>query len=99
MAYLVARLRYFYARHIGDPEWEANIARLSAVSPEFAEIWARQEVAEPQLRPRRLLHPHLGLMNFTVAQLEVAFCPETFINVYTPSDSETWALLARTREG
>jgi transcriptional regulator with XRE-family HTH domain len=99
IAYLVARLRYYYARHIGDPEWEANIARLAATSPEFAEIWARQEVAEPRLRARRILHPHLGLMSFTVTQLDVAFCPETFINVYTPSDPETWALLARTREG
>lgn len=99
MAYLVARLRHSYARHIGDPEWEANIARLSAMSPEFAAIWARQEVAEPQIRARRIRHPHLGLMNFTVTQLDVAFCPETSINVYTPSDAETWGLLARTREG
>jgi transcriptional regulator with XRE-family HTH domain len=99
VAYLVARLRCNYARHIGDPEWEANIARLSAMSPEFAEIWARQEVAEPQIRARRVLHPHLGLMSFTVTQLDVAFCPETSINVYTPSDAETWGLLARTREG
>ncbi|MEY9926291.1 transcriptional regulator with XRE-family HTH domain [Catenulispora sp. GP43] len=99
IAYLVARLRCNYARHIGDPEWEANIARLSATSPEFAEVWARQEVAEPRLRPRRVLHPDLGLMNFTVTQLDVAFCPEVGINVYTPSDAETWALLARTRQG
>ncbi|MEY9913154.1 transcriptional regulator with XRE-family HTH domain [Catenulispora sp. MAP12-49] len=99
IAYLVARLRSNYARHIGDPEWEANIARLSATSPEFAKIWARQEVAEPCLRSRRVMHPDLGLMNFTLTQLDVAFCPEVYINVYTPSDAETWALLARTRQG
>jgi transcriptional regulator with XRE-family HTH domain len=98
IAYLVARLRCSYARHIGDPEWEENIARLSAISPEFAAIWARREVAEPQMRARRIRHPHLGLMNFTVTQLDIAYT-ETSINVYTPSDAETWKLLARTREG
>ncbi|WP_370347725.1 hypothetical protein [Catenulispora sp. MAP5-51] len=51
------------ARHIDEPEWEANIVHLSATSPEFAEFWSPLEVAEPGLRARRVLHPHLGIVN------------------------------------
>src|SRR5262249_4311151 len=33
----VGRLRAAYARHVGDPDWEEDIRRLSSVSREFAE--------------------------------------------------------------
>ena len=46
--YLVARLRAAYARHVGDPDWEEDIRRLSSLSREFADLWARHEVAEPE---------------------------------------------------
>ena len=38
---LVARLRAAYGNHIGDPDWEEDIRRLSGLSPEFAGLWAR----------------------------------------------------------
>ena len=43
--YLVGRLRAAYAQHIGDPEWDEDIRRLSGLSPEFVALWARHEVA------------------------------------------------------
>jgi len=48
--YLVARLRAVYARHVGDPDWEEDIRRLASMSCEFAELWARHEVADWQPR-------------------------------------------------
>ena len=69
--HLVARLRAAYAQHIGDPEWEEDIRRLTGLSPEFAEMWARHEVAGPTPRTLRFRHPEAGLMTFTRTELDV----------------------------
>jgi transcriptional regulator with XRE-family HTH domain len=98
VAYQVAMLRAAYAHNIGDPEWEENIARLSDLSSEFAELWARHEVAEPRIWPRRFAHPEVGVMSFTIMQLDVAAFPELRINVYTPVDQATWEQLAAARQ-
>jgi transcriptional regulator with XRE-family HTH domain len=95
--HLVARLRTEYARNIGNPEWEDNIAQLSAISPEFTELWARHEVAEPEPRTRRFAHPHAGILNFVSNELVVSATPGTRMQVYTPLDDETWERLPRTR--
>jgi hypothetical protein len=95
--YLVARLRAAYGRHIGDPEWEEDIRRLSELSPEFAELWARHEVAEPSVRVQRLKHPEVGEMTFFRTELDVAGTPDLRITVHTPHDEETWTLLPLTR--
>src|SRR5690349_1781601 len=50
--FMVARLRSAYGQHLGDPDWEDDIRRLSALSPEFAKLWARHEVATPAVRTR-----------------------------------------------
>ena len=66
MRYLVARMRAAYAKHVGDEEWEEDIRRLCGLSREFADLWARHEVADAEPRsgpspPRRgsaHLHRH-----------------------------------------
>jgi transcriptional regulator with XRE-family HTH domain len=95
--YLVARLRAAYARHIGDPEWAENIRRLAALSPEFAEIWERHEVAGPAERTLRFRHPVAGLMTFTRTEYEVSARPGLRISVYSPQDADTAARLPLTR--
>ena len=55
--YMVARLRSAYSRHVGDPDWEEDIRRLAGLSREFAELWARHEVADPEPRTLTYLHP------------------------------------------
>jgi transcriptional regulator with XRE-family HTH domain len=95
--YLVARFRAHYARHVGDPDWEEDIRRLSSLSSEFAELWARHEVAEFQPRVRTFIHPDAGPLTFTTSELQVPATPETRIVVYTPADDETRKLLPRTR--
>jgi hypothetical protein len=91
--YLVARLRAAYGRHIGDPEWEEDIRRLSELSPEFAELWARHEVADPAVRVHRFKHPEVGEMAFFRTELDVAGTPDLRITVHTPHDEETRTLL------
>jgi transcriptional regulator with XRE-family HTH domain len=96
---LVARLRAAYAQHLGDPEWEEDIRRLAGLSAEFAELWARHEVAGPALRTLRFRHPGAGPMTFTRAELDVAAAPDLRIAVYSPLDEATRARLPLTRRG
>lgn len=95
--HMVARMRAEYGRHVGDPSWEEDIRRLSALSPEFAELWERHEVAEPRARLRRFDHPRAGRMNFRLTELAVSEVPGLRIQVSTPDDPATWALLPSTR--
>jgi transcriptional regulator with XRE-family HTH domain len=95
--YLVARLRAAYAQHIGDPEWDEDIRRLAALSPEFAELWARHEVAAPAPRTLRFQHPEAGLMTFTRTELDVLSVADLRVAAYTPQDDDTRQRLPRTR--
>jgi len=86
--YIVARMRAAYARHVGDPDWEEDIRRLSGLSREFADLWARQEVAGPELRVRTFLHPAVGPLTFTATELDVPVMPGARLTVYTPADEQ-----------
>jgi transcriptional regulator with XRE-family HTH domain len=96
--YLVARMRAAYARHVGDPDWEEDIRRLSALSSEFAELWARHEVAEPEPRLRTFIHPVAGPLTFTATELEVSAMLPARLSVYTPADEQTREKLPITRQ-
>jgi transcriptional regulator with XRE-family HTH domain len=93
--YLVARMRSNYAAHVGDPEWEEDIRRLSELSPEFAGLWARHDVCEAELRLRIFLDPEGGELRFTINELAVSAVPGTYFIVYTPQDALTRDRLAR----
>ena len=95
--HMVARMRAEYGRHVGDPSWDEDIRRLAELSPEFAELWARHEVAEPRPRLRAFQHPRAGLMRLRLTELAVSEAPGLRIQVSTPDDASTWALLPLTR--
>ena len=76
-----------------------DIRRLAALSPEFAEIWERHEVAGPAERTLRFRHPAAGLMTFTRNEYEVSAQPGLRISVYSPQDADTAARLPLTRRG
>jgi transcriptional regulator with XRE-family HTH domain len=95
--YMVARLRAAYAQHIGDPEWDEDIRRLAALSPEFAELWARHEVAAPAPRTLRFQLPATGPMTFTRTELDVSSVADLRVAVYTPQDDDTRERLPHTR--
>jgi transcriptional regulator with XRE-family HTH domain len=99
--YMVARLRYarLQTGNIGEPEWDEDIRRLSGLSPEFAELWARHEVAAPAPRTLRFRHAEAGLMTFTRTELDVMSVTDLRIAAYTPLDDDTRARLPRTRRG
>jgi len=95
--YLVARMRAAYARHVGDKEWEEDIRRLSSMSSEFADLWARHEVADAEPRARTFIHPGAGPLNFTATELQIPAMADARLTVYTPSDQQTQARLPLTR--
>jgi transcriptional regulator with XRE-family HTH domain len=95
--YMVARLRSGYSRHIGDQDWEEDIRRLVALSREFAELWARHEVADPEPRVLTYLHREAGPLSLAISELNVPDLPEAHIAVYTPCDEATRAKLPLTR--
>jgi transcriptional regulator with XRE-family HTH domain len=95
--YLVARLRAAYAPHIGDPEWEEDIRRLTGLSAEFAELWERHEVAGPAERTLRFRHPAAGLMTFIRTEYEVSAVPGLRLAAYSPADDDSRARLPQTR--
>ncbi len=95
--YLIARLRSAYSRHIGDQDWEEDIRRLASLSREFAELWARHEVADAEPRTLTYLHPRAGTLSLAVSELEVPDMPEARVVVYTPRDADTRARMSLTR--
>jgi transcriptional regulator with XRE-family HTH domain len=95
--YLVGRLRSAYSRHIGDQDWEEDIRRLSSLSREFAELWARHEVTDAEPRTLTYLHPDAGPLSLALSELQVPEMPEARIMVYTPRDDDTRAKLPLTR--
>ena len=95
--YMVARLRSAYGRHIGDPDWEEDIRRLASLSREFAELWARHEVADSESRTLTYLHPRAGALKLAVSELDVPAMPEARIVVYTPHDADTRTRMPLTR--
>ena len=96
--YLVARFRANYARHVGDSDWEEDIRRLSTLSSDFTELWARHEVAEFQPRTWTFIHPAAGPLTFTTSELQVTPTQDGRITVYTPADDETRKHLPLTRD-
>jgi transcriptional regulator with XRE-family HTH domain len=92
---MVANLRVLMADHVGDATWKAFVARLTAASPEFAEMWARHEVRSIQNKSKRFRHPEVGLMRFEVTNTWLAPRPGNRMMVYVPSDAETERRLQR----
>ncbi len=92
--YMVARMRAAYGKHIGDPEWNEDIARLSRLSPEFARLWARHDVAEPQARIRQFKLSGIGLMSLRTTELHSPIHQGMCVIAYTPADETTRARLA-----
>ncbi|MEV8564686.1 helix-turn-helix transcriptional regulator [Streptomyces sp. NPDC051322] len=94
---MVATLRSAYGRHAGEPAWESFIARLSAASPYFAELWRSGDVAQPGSRVKTFRHASVGEIRMTSVSLTVNGMPECRIVAYTPNDEESGERAARLR--
>jgi transcriptional regulator with XRE-family HTH domain len=95
---MVATLRSWYGRHVGEPAWEDFIRGLSQVSPYFAELWASGEVIQPGPRVKTFRHEVVGELGMTSQSLAVDGMPECRIVVYTPEDEAARAKVALLRE-
>src|SRR4029453_701542 len=94
---MVATLRASFGQHLGEPAWTGFIQRLSAASPQFAQLWTRHEVAAPGSRTKHFLHPEAGLLRLRSTTLAVADMPEARFGVYTPINDDTRQRLPLTR--
>ncbi|MBF6436394.1 helix-turn-helix transcriptional regulator [Nocardia cyriacigeorgica] len=83
-AAVVAAFRADAAVCPGDPELRRVVDELGAVSPEFAELWARQEVGAPEQAVNALRHPDAGPLFFDVTTLTVADRAEWQLVLYNP---------------
>jgi transcriptional regulator with XRE-family HTH domain len=82
--HMVAVARGNYARHVGDPEWEQWIARLSSVSAEFVELWGKHEVSLPMPAIKMFRAMDLGTVNMRTSSFGVAGMPDGRMVVYLP---------------
>ena len=95
---MVATLRSWYGRHVGEPAWEGFIRDLSAASPYFARLWASGEVIPPGPRVKTFRHEAVGELRMNSQSLQIDGMSECRIVVYTPEDETVGAKLALLRE-
>ncbi|MFC4014277.1 helix-turn-helix transcriptional regulator [Nonomuraea purpurea] len=81
---VVAAFRADAAHSPDDPEFGRVVGGLSAVSPEFAELWARHEVGAPAQAVKAVRHPDAGDLFFDVTTLTVTDHPGWYLELYNP---------------
>ena len=86
---MVATFRSRYGRHVGEPAWDEFVRRLTAASPDFAELWAEHDVADMGTRIKVFRHPGLGEVKVVSTTFEVASTPGARMTIYSPGDEET----------
>ena len=84
----LAMFRADCARYAGDPDFERLVARLTRLSPEFAQWWPRREVARPLAGRKRIDHPVVGRMLFEYSSYGVGDGPDMKVIVFTPLEEE-----------
>lgn len=90
----VARFRTEYARHAGEPEYEAFLAQMREHSARFREWWSEHEVIDTQRGTKVMQHPQLGTLRLHHSQTIPTGHPEFRMAVYAPADPVTRAALA-----
>jgi transcriptional regulator with XRE-family HTH domain len=66
----------------GDPEFRRVVEDLSAVSPEFAALWARHDVSAPVQTVKAVRHPEGGELLFDLTTLAVVDHPGWYLELY-----------------
>jgi hypothetical protein len=83
----VAGFRAGAGRDLVEPDYQALITELLDGSPDFAAIWARQDVRGRQEGRKRLQHPLLGRLDLEFTIFHVAEQPSLRLYLYTPADA------------
>ncbi|WP_235032455.1 helix-turn-helix transcriptional regulator [Actinacidiphila yanglinensis] len=100
-ATVVAQYRAAASEFPGDEGFHRIVADVSALSPEFAGLWARGDIQPSGQLEKRITHPVVGTLHFESTQLRLAARPDLVIVVHSPLGAETAGKLERLagREG
>jgi transcriptional regulator with XRE-family HTH domain len=79
----VADLRAAAGRYPDDPGIQALVAEMLALSPEFAELWARHEVQIRREHRKRISHPAVGVIETTCQVLSIPDREDLRLILYT----------------
>ncbi|MBV9282110.1 MAG: helix-turn-helix domain-containing protein [Chloroflexi bacterium] len=82
----VAAFRAEAGRDLSEPDYQELITELLESSPEFAAIWARQDVRGRREGLKRYNHPELGRFDLEYTSFQVAEQPSLRLALYTPAD-------------
>jgi transcriptional regulator with XRE-family HTH domain len=85
-ALAVAAFRAEAGRALGEPDYRELVAELLEGSPDFAAVWARQDVRGRQEGLHRFAHPELGRFDLEFTPFRVAEQPSLRLYLYTPAD-------------
>jgi transcriptional regulator with XRE-family HTH domain len=86
---MAAKLRTAMAEHVGDPGWAALLERLERNSPEFREMWERQEVAPIENCIKQYRHLQAGTLDVEVSHFWLSDQRAVRMTVYTPLNDAT----------
>ena len=85
-ALAVAAFRADAGPDLAEPDCQELITELLEGSPDFAAIWARQDVRGRQEGRKRLQHPELGRLDLEFTIFHVAEQPTLRLYLYTPAN-------------
>ncbi|TPW30244.1 helix-turn-helix transcriptional regulator [Pararhizobium mangrovi] len=86
--FVVGAFRADAARAGASAEIAGLVEELSRQSPEFAELWGRNDVVAHGEGSKRLHHPDLGLLDLEFSSFAVDGRPELGMVVYNPANDE-----------
>ncbi len=92
---LVAKMRTAMAADMADPGWQRLLELLEEYSPEFRELWRRQDVSAIDNMQKVLHHDEVGTLHTEVVHTWLTGQRNTRLTVYTPSDEATAAAYHR----
>jgi transcriptional regulator with XRE-family HTH domain len=81
---VVAAFRADAAQYPDDPEFNRVVDDLSAISPDFVELWERHDVGPHMQAVKAVHHPEAGDMVFDKTTLAVADRPDWHLVLYNP---------------
>ena len=85
----VAALRAEAGRDLRDLDYQELIDELVRCSPDFARLWARQDVRGRLEGSKQYDHPQLGRLEFEYTPFEVSEQPSLHLYLFTPADMST----------
>jgi transcriptional regulator with XRE-family HTH domain len=86
---VVADLRAAYAAYPGNRDISALVTELLALSPQFASMWAAQEVSERHSMAKQVDHPVFGSLSFSCEVLHIADTDQRLIVYVAEPESAT----------